>query len=52
MNYYDEIKNKIIDNDVEKIFVYYTDESIKKIEKATKTELNKIIDNSYLICEK
>ena len=41
-----------IDNDVEKIFVYYTDESIKKIEKATKTELNKIIDNAYLICEK
>ena len=41
-----------IDNDLEKIFVYYTDESIENIEKATQTELNKIIDNSYLICEK
>ena len=33
------------------IKVYYTDYSIKKIEKATKNELENIINNSYLMCE-
>ena len=33
------------------IKVYYTDYSIKKVEKATKNELENIIKKSYLICE-
>ena len=34
-----------------KIKVYYTDYSIKKVEKATKNELENIIKKSYLMCE-
>ena len=33
------------------IKVYYTDYSIKKVEKASDKELKKIINNSYLMCE-
>ena len=33
------------------IKVYYTDYSIKKVEKASEKELKKIIENSYLMCE-
>lgn len=39
-----------IDIESENIEVYYTDNSIKKIEKATKNELKKIMKNSYLMC--
>lgn len=43
---YDMIEN--MDTNVE---VYYTDKSIKKIEKSSDKELKKIIKNSYLMCE-
>lgn len=33
------------------IKVYYTDYSIKKVEKASREELENIINNSYLMCE-
>ena len=32
------------------IKVYYTDSSIKKVEKASKDKLEEIIINSYLMC--
>lgn len=43
---YDMIEN--IDSNVE---VYYTNNSIKKIEKASDKELKEIIKNSYLMCK-
>lgn len=39
-----------LDISKEKIKVYYTDNSMKSIEKATNEELSKIIKNSYLMC--
>lgn len=40
-----------IDINSKNIEVYYTNSSIKKIEKANKKELNDIIKKSYLMCE-
>ena len=35
----------------ENIKVYYTDKSIKEIEKADVSEIQKIVKKSYLVCE-
>ncbi len=39
-----------IDIESKNIEVYYTDNSIKQIEKASSNELNRIIEKSYLMC--
>ena len=44
-------KNKIIQNGKEKIKIYYTEVPFSKIEKVDKEELQKIIEESYLIAE-
>lgn len=40
-----------IETSTSNIKVYYTDYTIKKVEKASENELEKIIKNSYLMCE-
>ena len=42
--------HEIIDDDAENIVVYYTDESIRKINKMNDNELIKVMDDSYLMC--
>lgn len=39
-----------IEDESENIFVYYTDESIKKVDKMNDDELIDLIDESYLMC--
>lgn len=41
----------MIENIYSNVDVYYTDKSIKKIEKASDKELKEIIKNSYLMCK-
>lgn len=43
--------NENIELEDDNVEVYYTDESIKTINKATTAELNDIIEKSYLICK-
>lgn len=43
--------NENIELEDDNVEVYYTDESIKTINKATTDELNDIIEKSYLICK-
>ena len=40
-----------LDIEDKNVKVYYTDKSIKEIEKATNKEIENIIKNSYLICK-
>lgn len=42
---------EIIEDASENIVVYYTDESIKKINKMNDNDLTNLIDDSYLMCE-